>query len=298
MKRPLILLSALILSTALAAQVDRVLRFDTAANVQGNLRNGPVNYTGKSGAAIKASVNNVNITAPRAVLSAPAGSTLAGAEGQRTAVFSGGEVDVVRGRLQAKGGQLAYSEATGQGVLTSNPSAVFVPETQGDDPVDIQAEQMSLDIDTNMSTSTGNVQLVSGSQTGKADKLVFDEDREVGVMTGSPSMSRAATAKQKALTITGDEARVVTKGKLLYVKGDVKLTQGTSTTTGNAVYYDDKNSVAYVVGNAVSVDSKSGTTVKALPNGYLEQRTDLGRVRALSKPYIIPVARFTLTGEK
>ena len=298
MKRPLILLSALMLTAALAAQVDRVLRFDTAANVQGNLRNGPINYTGKNGDPIKASVNNVNIAAPRAVLSAPAGSTIAGAEGQRTALFSGGVVNVLRGRLQAKGDQLAYSEASGQGVLTGNPSAVFVPENKGDDPVNIQAEQMSLDVDTNMSTSTGNVQLVSGAQTGKADKLIFDEDKEVGVLTGNPSMSRAATARQKALNITGDEARVVTKGKLLYVKGNVKLTQGSSTTTGNAVYYDDKNNVAYVVGNAVSVDSKSGTTVKALPSGYLEQRTDLGRVRALSKPYIIPVARFKLTGEK
>lgn len=301
MKRPLVLLSMLALTTALAAQVDRVLRFDTAANVQGNLRNGPINYTGKDGNPIKASVNNVNITAPSATLTAPAGSTLAGSEGKRTAVFSGGggDVNVVRGRLTARGGQLAYSEATGQGVLTSGPSAVFVPETKDDgDPVNIKAAQMSLDVDTNMSTSTGSVELTSGTQTGRGDKLIFDEDKSVGVLTGSPSLTRAASAKQKELTITGAEARVVTKGKLLYVKGKVKLVQGTSTTTGDAVYYDDKNNVAYVVGNAVSSDSKTGTKVTALKNGYLEQRTDLGRVRALSKTFNIPTDRFLLTGEK
>ena len=71
MKPSLLLLPALALTTALAAaQVDRVLKFATDANVQGNLRNGPVNYTGVGGTAIKASVNTVNITAPKAVLDA------------------------------------------------------------------------------------------------------------------------------------------------------------------------------------------------------------------------------------
>jgi lipopolysaccharide transport protein LptA len=298
MKRSLTLLTALALTTALAAsQVDRVLKFNTDFNVQGNLRNGPINYTGKNNATIKASVNNVQISAPKAVQVAPAGLAMAQAEGKRVATFSGG-VSVVRGRLQAKGEQLAYSESTGQGVMTGTPSAVFVPDKEKGDPVNIKATQMSLDIDNNQSTSTGSVQLASGNQTGKADKLVFDEDKEVGVMTGNPSMSRAATAKQKELVITGTEARVVTKGKLLYVKGKVKLVQGTSTTTGDAVYYDDKANVAYVVGNAVSVDSKAGTTVKAVATGYLEQRTDLGRVRVLTKPFTIPTAQFQLSGEK
>lgn len=298
MKRPLILLTAALLTSALAAQVDRVLRFDTAAMVQGNLRSGPINYTGKDGGPVKASVNNINIAATSAVLTAPVGSTLAEAEGKRTATFSGGgaDVNVVRGRLTAKGGQLAYSEATGQGVLTGSPSAVFVPEKKDDgDPVNIKAAQMSLDVDNNVSTSTGNVQLVSGTQTGKADKLVFDEDKEIGVLTGAPSMSRAATAKQKELLIVGDEARVATKGKLLYVKGKVTLTQGSIVTKGDAVYYDDKKNTAYVVGNAVSVDSKSGQKLSAR---VLLQRTDLARVSQLSGNYQIPVQNFKLSTDK
>ena len=82
------------------------------------------------------------------------------------------------------------------------------------------------------------------------------------------------------------------------ISGKVRLTQGTISTTGDAVYYDDARNVAYVVGNAVSVDSKAGTTVRARPTGALEQRTDLGRVRALDSGYSIPTAQFKLSGEK
>lgn len=293
----LTLVAALSVSALAASAADRILRFDTSAQVSGNLRSGPVNYAGKGEAPIKATVNNVTITAPKAVLSAPAGSSLAGAEGKRSATFSG-DVQVNRGRLSAKGGQLTYSEATGQGVLSQNPSATFVPDKKESDPVSIKSQQMSLDIDSNQSTSTGNVQLTSGKQSGKADKLIFDEDRELGFLTGNLSMSRAASAKSKELTITGDEARVITKTKQMYVKGHVKLVQGTTTTTGDAMYYDDTKNVAYVVGNAVSIDSKSGNKVQAPASGYLEQRTDLGRVRNMNAAYKIPVEQFKLSSEK
>ena len=297
--RVTVLLSALIGSTlaAAAAPANRVLKFETSAQLQGDLRNGPYNYTGRAGAAVKATVGTVSIAAPQASMKAPAGTPMANAEGKRSADFTGG-VTVLRGRLTAKGAALNYSEASGQGVLTGTPSAVFTPEKKGDDPVNIAAANMSLDVDTNMSTSTGNVKLVSGVQTGRADKVVFDEGKELGLLTGNMSLSRAATAKAKELNVVGTEARILTKGKLLYVLGKVKLTQGTSTTTGDAVYYDDAKNVAYVVGNAVSVDSKTGTTVRARASGALEQRTDLGRVRAVDAGFTIPTAQFKLSGEK
>ncbi len=297
--RVTVLLSALIGSTlaAAAAPANRVLKFETSAQLQGDLRNGPYNYTGKAGAAVKATVGTVSIAAPQASMKAPAGTPMASAEGKRSADFTGG-VTVLRGRLTAKGAALNYSEASGQGILTGAPSAVFTPEKKGDDPVNIAAANMSLDVDTNMSTSTGNVKLVSGVQTGRADKVVFDEGKELGLLTGNMSLSRAATAKAKELNVVGTEARILTKGKLLYVLGKVKLTQGTTTTTGDAVYYDDAKNVAYVVGNAVSVDSKTGTTVRARASGALEQRTDLGRVRAVDAGFTIPAAQFKLSGEK
>lgn len=276
-----------------AAPESRIINIQGAP--RGDLRNGPLSFTGSP---VKATVSTLQIRASQATLAAPAGTPLIQAKGKRTSNFTGNVV-VTRGRLTAKGGQLAYSEATGQGVLGSGPTATFQPaERTSDDPVNISAGQMSLDVDNNVSTSTGNVQLRSGTQTGKADRLVFDEDRELAQLTGTPSLTRAAKGSQKELVMTGQEVRALTKTKTLYVRGGVRLVQGTLTTTGDAVYYDDKKNVAYVVGNAVSVDSKTKATVRAPASGALEQRTDLARVRALNTAYKIPTAQFQLRGEK
>ena len=291
-------LLGLLLTTAVFAQTadtasKRLLTID--GGPRGDLRNGPLTFVGNP---VKARVSTLQIQAAQAIMSAPAGTPLIEAKGKRSANFTG-NVLVTRGRLSAKGSQLAYSEATGQGVLTGNPSATFVPENKDDgDSVSIQATQMSLDVDNNVSTSTGNVQLTNGNQSGKADKLVFDEDKELAQLTGNPNLTRAAKANQKELIITGQEVRALTKAKTLYVRGGVKLVQGSTTTTGDAVYYDDKKNVAYVVGNAVSVDSKSKVTLKAPASGYLEQRTDLARVRVLNSAYKIPTEQFKLRDEK
>ena len=261
----------------------------------GNLRNGPLNFTGNP---VKATVSTLQIQAVQATLAAPAGTPIIEARGKRTANFSG-NIAVTRGRLSAKGDKLAYSEASGQGVLSGGAAATFVPESNaGSDPVNITAAQMSLDVDNNVSTSTGTVRLTNGTQTGRADKLVFDEDRELAELTGTHSLTRAARGNQKELVISGAEVRALTKSKTLYVKGGVKLVQGTQTTTGDAVYYDDAKNVAYVVGNAVSVDSKSKGTLRAPASGYLEQRTDLARVSVKNSRYAIPVGQFALRGEQ
>ncbi len=166
------------------------------------------------------------------------------------------------------------------------------------DTVSISAGQMSLDVDNNVSTSTGSVRLTSGNQSGRAERLIFDEDKELAQLTGTPSLTRAAKGNQKELVMTGQEVRALTGNKTLYVRGGVRLVQGTLTTTGDSVYYDDKKNVAYVIGNAVSVDSKTKVTVRAPASGALEQRTDLARVRALNTAYKIPAEQFKLRGEK
>lgn len=273
---------------------NRILKFDSKAQVSGDLRNGPLNYAGVGGQPVKASVGTISISAPKAVLTAPSGQTIAAAEGKRNATFSGG-VTVTRGRLTAKGGTLDYSETSGQGVLGGSPSAVFAPEKQGDDPVNINAQSMSLDVDTNVSTSSGNVKLQNGDQSGASSKLVFDEKRELGVLTGNVGLSRAASAGRKEINISGDEARILTKSKLIYVKNRVKLVQGDVTTSGDTVYYDDNKNLAYVIGNAVSVDAKNKTTLRGR---VLEQRTDLARVRVLTSTPSINTEQFKLTGEK
>lgn len=291
----LTLLAALTATTVLAqgAAENRIINIQGAP--RGDLRNGPLTFTGSP---VRATVSTLQIQAAKAALAAPSGTPLTNAKGKRTATFDS-NVIVTRGRLTAKGGKLVYSEATGQGVLGASPSATFVPEDKSDgDTVSISAAQMSLDVDNNVSTSTGNVRLTNGSQSGQAEKLVFDEDQELAQLTGTPSLTRAAKGSQKELTITGQEVRARTAEKTLYVLGGVKLVQGNLTTTGDAVYYDDKKNVAYVVGHAVSVDSKTKVTVKAPASGALEQRTDLARVRALNTAYKIPTEQFRLRGEK
>lgn len=295
MKKTTSLLALLALTAPVLAQTDAGKRLITIeGGPRGDVRNGPLTFIGSP---VKAKVSTLNIEASQAVLAAPKGTALIEAKGKRTADFTG-NVKVVRGRLTATGNALVYSEATGQGVLNGSASATFTPDKTDGDTVTIKAAQMSLDVDNDRSTSTGGVTLSNGTQSGKADKLVFDEQRELALLTGSPSLTRAAKANQKELIITGQEVRALTKTKTLYVRGGVKLVQGTTTTTGDAVYYDDKKNVAYVVGNAVSVDSKSKVTVKAPASGYLEQRTDLARVRALNSAYKIPTDQFKLTGEK
>lgn len=295
MKKTTSLLALLALTAPVLAQTDAGKRLITIeGGPRGDVRNGPLTFVGSP---VKAKVSTLNIEASQAVLAAPKGTALIEAKGKRTADFTG-NVKVTRGRLTATGNGLAYSESTGQGVLNGSASATFTPDKTDGDTVTIKAAQMSLDVDNDRSTSTGSVTLSNGTQSGKADKLVFDEQRELALLTGTPSLTRAARGSQKELIITGQEVRALTKTKTLYVRGGVKLVQGTTTTTGDAVYYDDRKNVAYVVGNAVSVDSKSKVTVKAPASGYLEQRTDLARVRALNSAYKIPTDQFKLTGEK
>lgn len=292
-KRSLLLVTALA-SVALAQQASRVIEFESK-NFTGNLRTGPYNFTGTAEQPVRATVSTLKISALRAVLSAPDGTPITGAQGKRTAEFSDA-VTVTRGRLSAKGGALSYSEAEGNGTLRGNASAVFRPQEAGEDPVNITASTMSFDVDTNISTSRGGVKLVSGNQTGTGDQLVFDENREIGVITGGVTMNRAAKGSQKALAITGEEARVQTDDKLVYMKGKVRLVSGNITTTGNEMYYDDAKNVAVVVGNAVSIEKTSGGN-RTVRGPAIEQRTDIARVRQLTS-YKIDTGKFKLSNEK
>lgn len=277
-----------------AATENRIITFAPGLQFTGNLRTGPYNFTGTSSAPVNATVKNLKISSMRATFSAPSGTPITTAAGKRVADFTE-SVNVIRGRLSAKGTSLNYAESSGVGVLKGGATAVFSPEKQGDDPVNINAGEMSFDVDTDISTSKGNVKMVSGNQTGTSTTMVFDEKKELGFLTGSVQMNRAPSGKQKALDITGTEARLLTKTKLMYVKGQVKLVSGDVTTTGDSMFYDDKKNLAVIVGNAVSVNAKDGTRVTG---NVLEQRTDLGRVRQLTGGYQIPVNQFKLSNEQ
>ena len=156
MKKTTSLLALLALTAPVLAQTDAGKRLITIEGApRGDVRNGPLNFTGNP---VKAKVSTLNIEASQAVLAAPKGTALIEVKGKRTADFTG-NVKVVRGRLTATGNALAYSEATGQGVLNGSASATFTPDKTDGDTVTIKAAQMSLDVDNDRSTSTGGVTL-------------------------------------------------------------------------------------------------------------------------------------------
>ena len=292
-KKAAVLALLTLAGTGVLAQGDANRIINIQGGPKGDMRNGPVTFTGNP---VRATVSTLSITARQAQLTAPQGQTITASQGKRTARFAN-DVRVQRGRLSAQGSELVYNEGTGEGVLRGNARASFVPADKSGETVQIKAGSMSLDVDNNVSTSKSNVVLRQGDQSAAANQLVFDEDRELGVLTGAPRLRQAASGNRKEMLITGNEVRARTGSKTLYVKGNVKLVQGSITTTGNALFYDDNKNVAYVVGNAVSRDSKTGSTIKAPASGALEQRTDLARVSTLSGGYNIPTAQFKLRGE-
>lgn len=293
MKYPTLVVIGL-LGAAVAATTagERILHFESK-NFTGDLRNGPYTFLGSTGTPVRASVSNLKVESQSAVLKAPAGVAMATAEGKRSAEFTG-SVQVLRNRLVAKGPSLTYSEETGYGTLKGPASMTFTPADSTAAPVTVQANSMSFDVDNNTSISKGDVKLVNGKQSAQSENLTFNETTELAILTGKRvTLERqAAKAGDSAIVIEGKEARINTgkDKKLMLITGKIKLVDGNITTTGDTLYYDDKQNLAIVVGSpAKSFDSKSKTTISG---GTLEQRTDLNRVRQLAKGYKIPTELF------
>ncbi|HKI58650.1 MAG TPA: hypothetical protein VKA00_05495 [Trueperaceae bacterium] len=246
----------------------RVITIDDSGGTQsGNLRYGPIDYKNPDPFGLKATVSTLTIFGHHAVLEAPANTSIFKG-GQRTATFDGG-VKVVRDRLTAIGPSLAYSEATGLGTLRGGVDITVAPTKDGQAPVKIKAQQVAFEVDTDKSTSTGGVSLVNGNQAAQAGKLVYEEKRSLGQLTdqsGQVTVTRTAENGKK-LTITADEIRVLTDENKLYATGNVTVVDGTITSKGASVFFDDSKSVAEVLGApgqpATAVDSKDGSSLRA-----------------------------------
>lgn len=292
MKNKLPLIAALLAGIAFAAE-SRIITIEGRRT--GDLRNGPYEYSGD----VKAKVQDLNITSPSASLAGPSGQSITEAQGKRIANFSGG-VQVVRGRLTATGPSLAYSEATGLGVLNGPTKIIQKPAKQGDDEVNITAGKASFDVDTNVSTSTGEVKIVSGKQSGSADTVIFDEKLDLAVMKDNQTVSLLREPRKQgenALKINAKESRMLTGDKILLATGGVTLVSGDTTTTGDELYYDDDTGIAVVVGRpAKSVSGKSGNS-SGITSGAIQQNTRNNQVKQLGS-YKIPKEKFKLTSEK
>ena len=244
----------------------RVITIDGSGGTQsGNLRFGPILYKHPDPYGILATVSTLTICGHRAELSAPEGVSIF-AGGERTATFEDG-VKVQRGRLLASGPTLGYSEGTGLGVLEGGAAVHIDPQEDGGDPVEITADLVEFDVDSDRSTSRGDVGLVNGNQSAQAGELVYEEDRNLGRLTteGGQATITRTDESGKQLIITADEIRVLSDQKRLYARGNVTVIDGSITSTGFVVFFDDEQSIAEVIGSADeparAEDSSNGVTL-------------------------------------
>lgn len=259
------------------------ITYDGGTRNSPDLRYGPYVYESPVKEGIVGKVSNLMIYAERGELRAPQDVLIADAEGEREASFTGG-VRVERGRLTATGNTLDYSETTGRGLMPQKTAIVVEPEDKEDDVVNIATDSVTFDVDTDTSISQGNVSLTNGNQDAEAQELIFEEGRDLAVLTdeSGQAVARRKNDDGSFLTITADEIRVLTGTDILLATGNVTIVDGAVTSTGDTVYYDDEASRAEIIGNpAESVDEEFGSTIRG---GRIEQRTDTDAVRQLSDP--------------
>lgn len=307
MKKLLGLMVMLVLILVLAQEdttspdENRIIRIDFSGGTEeGDFRFGPLTYTHPDPEGIVSTVSNLTIYAHQAELRGPEGEEipLVDAEGRRTASFTDG-LRVIRNRLEALGPDLLYSEETGLGTLTGGATIHIEPEEEGDDPVDITADQVAFDVDNDESVSRGNVNLVSGNQTATSDELIYEEEREVGKLTSAEQQTTITrTGSDGAVTtITADIIYVVTKTKQLHALGNVTVIDGSITSKGDEVFFDDEKSRAEIVGNATAIDEAEGIEIFG---DRIEQLTDTDEINVIdaSVPSEFNPEDFKLTREQ
>ncbi len=291
MKQQILIATTILLTVAIAAG-SRVITM-TAQKRTGSPQSVSVEYTGN----VQGKVQNLSISAPKAVLAAPTGSTVVEAEGKRTATFSGGTV-ASRGRLNATGPTLEYKEVSGLGVLSGPVQIKITPEDKNSDEVSIQAGKATFDVDTNVSTSEGSIKLVNGKQTVTANKVIYDEEKDLGCLSDSRTVTVVREPKKAGdprIVITAKDLRVNTETNIVVALGGVRLEAGDNITTGEALYYDDGKETAWVVGDvakkleAKNVNKKSGTTISG---GTIVNYTRKNTVTVQGSLFKIPLEKF------
>src|SRR5690625_3720171 len=296
----ILLLAGLAMAQDAADPAGRIIRIEFEdGTTTGNIRYGPITYEHPDPEGITATVSNLTILSSQAQLSVPADQQdellLSEAEGSREALFEAGVV-VRRGRLEAHGPGLVYSEATGLGLLQGPATIVIAPADADGDEVHISATEGEFDVDTTVSPSSGEVLLESGNQTATSHTLVYAEERDLGVLRGEGEQVRIVRLDEdgRELVITADEVRVLTDEEKLYASGNVTVVDGDITSTGSEAVFDDTASRAEVLGSpARSVDAAAGVE---LSGDRLEHRTDLGVVSIIdaSQPSEFDLSAFAL----
>ena len=247
-------------------QARRVITIDGSGGTQsGNLRTGPLVYEHPDEFGITASVSNLTIYSQLAELHSPSGESISVA-GERVAIFPQA-VKVERGRMSASGTALRYDESIGIGELAGRAEITVEPNTEDGDVTTIVADAVEFDVDTDQSTSRGNIELESGNQFAQAELLDYEEERGLGRLYGTEQVQVERTAKDGGvLVITADEIRVLTDTKQLYATGSVHVIDGDVESWGATVLFDDESSIAEVIGTAdepaFAKDTASGSELR------------------------------------
>ncbi len=286
-------LIALVLATGMVLAAGRIIVIEYPGGTRsGNLRYGPWIYTATEPGGIRARVGNLEILATKAVLKAPEGKSMQAAKGQRTATFEG-DVVVRRGRIEARGPRLIYQETTGVGKLYGPATMIQHPSRAGEDEVRVEAQEfLAFDVDDDTSESRGSVRLRSANQEGFAEWVYYEEERTLAIFRTPGGRVRLVRHREKGgdLIIEAEEVRLLVREKKLLAKGSVKLTDGDLITRGDALFYDDGEGRAIVVGRpATSEDRKRG---RGLSAGTLLHDVERHRVRLLGRPFELPTKAF------
>ncbi|PZA07906.1 MULTISPECIES: LptA/OstA family protein [unclassified Meiothermus] len=274
----------------------RIITIDSpnGGTVSGNPRTGPLTFENPKPGGVVGRVKDLQITSSKAILEAPPGKTLDESKGERTATFQD-NITVKRDRMTATGPKLVYSEKTGQGVLEGPARMRQEPKDKDADPVEVTANKMTFDVDTDISTSEGNVSLKNGRQEGKSDTVYYEEKRGLAVFTDKDQVALVRHRSDGDLIIRAKEVRSLTEDKRLIATGGVTLVDGNITTTGASLSYDDKTGIAFITGNARSENKKEGLVITG---PTLQHNVNKHIVVNYTKPYQLPAADFKRTGEK
>ncbi|RIH83177.1 Lipopolysaccharide export system protein LptA [Calidithermus terrae] len=291
-------LTLLLLAAALSQSSNvRIIDIQSpGGEVSGNPRNGPLTFTNPTAGGVVGKVKDLQINASKATLQAPSGKTLEQSKGERTATFEG-SITVKRDRMTAKGPKLTYQESTGLGVLTGPAQMRQEPKDDKSDPVEVAASKMTFDVDTDVSTSEGEVTLKNGNQEGQSDAVYYEEKRGLAIFTDGKQvvLTRKRSGADGNLIIRAKEVRSLTNDKRLIAMGGVTLVDGNTTVTGDSLTYDDKTGIAIVSGKpAVSENTKE--KVK-LSTPVIEHNVNKHQSNRYTKPFTLPVNDFQKTAK-
>ena len=263
MKKILSLLGVLVLLIGLAqdeVNEERLISIEmNGGNQSGNIRYGPINYEHPEPDGVVATVSTLTIFSSSAQLRGPETEgeeriTLADAQGQRTATFTGG-VNVERGRLSATGPDLFYTEAEGLGTLEGGTEIVVAPRqdaaapaedapTEAADPEESEAIDGA---DADEPADEAEVSDEAAATEEPVEEAEASEETETSEDAGLEDTSEDAApsdvAQGEPVFITANEVEFDVDTDVSISRGGVSLVNGNQTAEAEQIEYEEERTL-------------------------------------------------------